>query len=169
MNRAYIVMGSNDNAAHSLKEGLRLLAEQVRILAVSPVYESDAVGGGPPYLNAAAILETQHDPQELKHGVLRPVEAALGRRRDGDTVSLDLDIILFNNECYHLGEWQIPDPGLYQHAFIAVPLVDIAPHYLHPATGETLAQIAAGLRGTAQLRRRDDVHLSGWQLSSGTE
>jgi len=45
-----------------------------------------------------------------------------------------------------------------ERPFVAIPLAEIAPDYIHPGTGETLAEIAARFDPEASgMRRRDLV------------
>lgn len=164
MNTAYLSLGSSLDKERNLPAGVRLLAQHGRILAVSAAYETAPVGNpdDPTFLNAALIMETPLDPQMLKETVLQTVEAQLGRQRTSDPNAprtFDADISLFNDQILDLGRRHIPDPEILLHAHIAVPLADVAPHYRHPETGESLANIADRLAMHTPLRRRNDVLL----------
>jgi 2-amino-4-hydroxy-6-hydroxymethyldihydropteridine diphosphokinase len=165
-NFAYLSLGSNIDREHNLPEAVRLLAVHGRIVAVSAVYETPAIGnpGDPSYFNAAVILETELSPAELKQQVLQPLEQRLGRQRTSDPYAprtIDVDISLFNVEMLALGKRRIPDPEILLYPHIAVPLADVAPDYRHPETGETLACIATRIIANSKqhLVRRDDVVL----------
>ena len=166
MNFAYLSLGSNVDRERNLPEAVRRLAVQGRIVAASPVYETQAIGNldDPSYFNAAVILETELSPAELKQQVLQPLEHLLGRQRTSDPNAprtIDVDISLFNDEVLTLGKRRVPDPEILLYPHIAVPLADVAPAYRHPETGETLAGIAARMIASSeqQLVRRDDVTL----------
>ena len=80
--RAYLGLGSNlgDRAAN-LQFGLDGLAARAgRVVAISPVYETEPVGGPPQpdYLNAVVGVETELSPRELL-GVAKALEAEAGR------------------------------------------------------------------------------------------
>ncbi|MCA9906654.1 MAG: 2-amino-4-hydroxy-6-hydroxymethyldihydropteridine diphosphokinase, partial [Anaerolineae bacterium] len=76
MPHVYLSIGSNDNAADNLRRGVRMLAEQVDLLAASRVYETAPVGGGSAnYLNAALLIDTPLARDVLK-AQLRQIEAA---------------------------------------------------------------------------------------------
>lgn len=159
MNTIYLSLGSNTNPAHNLREMVRLLRDRATVTAVSPVYEAaDANGGDMVYLNAAVVVQTPYDAEAFKEGVLTVIEDRLERESSGVFVTADLDIVLVNDEVMtYLGR-PIPDPSVTQQAFVALPLADVAPHYVHPQTGQTLTQIAAQF-ASAALTRRDDVTL----------
>ncbi len=54
----------------------------------------------------------------------------------------------------------LPDPGVLRHAFLALPLADLAPNLRHPVTGERLADIAARLQAGAAVTLAPDLDLA---------
>lgn len=163
-NRAYLSLGSNIDPEHNLPAAVRLLGEAGRVLAVSGAWQSAAVGrtDQPDFVNAAALLATPLDAAGLKAGPLAHIEAQLGRVRGEDKNAarpIDLDIELFNEAIFDLGGRHIPSPEIYERSFVALPLAEIAPDYIHPETGETLRRIAERLTPAARLRPRPDIVL----------
>ncbi|WP_162909439.1 2-amino-4-hydroxy-6-hydroxymethyldihydropteridine diphosphokinase [Aggregatilinea lenta] len=168
-----ILLGSNIAPRANLLAAVRLLAahEHVTVRAASRVYQSapvDAQGridpAQDPFLNAALCVETDLAPVELKFGVLRAVEAQLGRVRTEDKFAprpIDLDIVLYGDLVLDDAENGItlPDPDLLRRAHVALPAADVAPDATHPVTGQRLAEIAASLSGT-DLRLADDLDLA---------
>ena len=137
---AYISAGSNlgDRAA-TLRAALRALDETpgVRVAAVSPLYETDPVGGVPQprYLNLAARLEIAAAPAPLLTpetllAEMQRIERAHGRRRETETHwgprTLDLDMLLFGDETRATDFLTLPHPRMWERAFVLVPLRDIA-------------------------------------------
>jgi len=162
-NRAFLSLGSNIEPEHNLREAVHLLREHCTVLAASPVYETAPVGtlDQANFLNAAVWIETRLTAEQLKTTVLASIEAALGRVRTSDKNAprtIDLDIALFNLAVLDVGARHIPDPDIPKYAHVAVPLADLAPYRIHPETGQTLEEIAAGLPRDG-LRRRDDIVL----------
>lgn len=160
MTRVFIALGSNINPEHNLREAIRLLAARCRLLKVSPVYETAAVGktDQPNFLNAAALIETDMSVEALKTQVLHVIEQSLGRVRTSDKNaprSIDLDIVLFGDVVADSGLRHLPDPDILRYAHLAVPLADIAPEQRHPETGQTLQEIAQGLPRSGIKIRRD--------------
>ena len=163
-NRVFVAMGSNINAAHNLREAVRLLRERATVVAVSPVYETAPIGttDQPNFLNAAVLVETPLPAADLKANVLRAIEQTLGRVRTADKNAprtIDLDIALFNGDVLDVGARHIPDPDILKYAHIAVPLADLAPEVRHPETGQTLWEIAER-SSIGGMIRRDGVRLS---------
>ena len=164
MYRAYVLLGSNIDKERNLPAALRLLRQRCRVVAVSSVYETLPVGrtDQPTFFNAAALIETPLSPAALKWQVLRPIETQLGRVRTEDPNAprtIDLDIVLFDDAVFELDGSPIPDPAILQHPHVALPLAEIAPDYVHPVTGETLAEIASRFAGVAGISRRSDIDL----------
>lgn len=82
--------------------------------------------------------------------MLRAIEAVLGRVRTADKNAprpIDLDIALWGDRVIEdrAAGLVIPDPDILRWPHVAVPLADVAPDWVHPADGRTLAAIAAGL------------------------
>jgi 7,8-dihydro-6-hydroxymethylpterin-pyrophosphokinase len=82
------------------------------------------------------------------------IERRLGRKRTADKFAprpIDLDIVLYGEHVLGLviehsdgqTEMIIPARDTLMHAYVALPLADLAPDFVHPLTGETLGQIAA--------------------------
>ena len=143
---ALIAFGSNYEANSNLVKGLKALNQQVRILAVSPIYENPAIdkATSPRYLNGACLVETNLPPLELHEQVLRPIENALGRIRGEKgkaKCSLDLDLVLYDKEVLSAPNLQLPAPDILRYAYVAVPLGFLVPNWIHPVTKETMAQI----------------------------
>lgn len=164
MNVACVSLGANIDPAANLAAAVRLLAETCQIIAVSPVYETVAVGdpSQPNFLNAAVMVQTSLSAVQLKETVLDPVEQALGRQRTAnpnDARTIDLDLVLFNQDVLVFGKRQVPDPEIVRYAHLARPLADIAPGYVHPVIGQTLAEVAATFAGTPGIWRRADIDL----------
>ena len=164
-NLAFLSIGANIDPEKNLPAAVRELSRHGRVAAVSHVWQSPAAGKGgqPDFLNAAILLETSLSATQLKDMAITPIETLLGRVRSSDKFDprpIDIDIMLFNHDIFRIGSRSIPDPEVLERPFVAIPLAEIAPHYRHPETGETLAVIAARfeLRASGMIRR-DDVIL----------
>jgi 2-amino-4-hydroxy-6-hydroxymethyldihydropteridine diphosphokinase len=136
--RAHVALGSNlgDRMA-TLDAAVRALDadEHTYVMAVSRVYETEPVGGPPqdPYLNAVAVLETDHDPRSLL-GLLLRTEDALGRVRGErwGPRTADLDLLLYDGPPVHEPGLEVPHPRARERAFVLVPLVDADPTATFP-------------------------------------
>lgn len=157
---AIVSLGSNIEPETYLPRAIdRLRALDLR--AVSQAYLNPALGERPQpdFLNAAARLETSLDPHQLRQA-LRQAEAELGRVRTADKFAartIDLDLLLLGDQIIDEPEFRLPDPDLLTLAHLAVPAAEVAPHAVHPATGETLRAIAARLLPGASLDMQPEI------------
>ena len=127
--RAFVALGSNvgDRWAHLR----RAVAGLPDVVAVSPVYEAEPVGGPvgqPPYLNAVVELDTALGPRDLLE-VARGLEQAAGRVR-GERWGprpLDVDVLLVGDLSVDEPDLVVPHPRMWERAFVLVPLHDLAP------------------------------------------
>jgi 2-amino-4-hydroxy-6-hydroxymethyldihydropteridine diphosphokinase len=126
--RAYLGLGSNlgDRRSH-LRAAVAALPD---VVAVSPVYETDPVGGPPgqhPYLNLVVALETELSPRQLLD-VARTLEEAAGRvrtERHGPR-TLDVDVLLVGDLTVRDDDLVVPHPRMWQRRFVLAPLADLA-------------------------------------------
>lgn len=164
-----ITLGSNIDPERNLPRAVAMLRQNyhLQVRALSRVYESMPISATgavapdqPPFLNAAALLESDgyYTPLTLKFHVLRFIELLMGRRRSADKFAprpIDLDLALYGDCVMSTPYLTLPDPDILTRAHVAVPLANVAPDWPHPLTGQRLAEIAAALAATADLRARD--------------
>jgi 2-amino-4-hydroxy-6-hydroxymethyldihydropteridine diphosphokinase len=166
-NRAYLSLGSNIDAEHNLPAAVRELAVFGSILAVSHVWESPPLGSksrhSGNFLNAAVLLETELSAEVVYDVLVCKIERQLGRVRDPEDKNaprtIDVDLSLFNTEILTIGHHTIPDPEILTRAFVAVPLAEVDPGYVHPVVQQRLKEIADELAAGQRLWLRGDVAL----------
>jgi 2-amino-4-hydroxy-6-hydroxymethyldihydropteridine diphosphokinase len=163
--RCLLGLGSNlGNRLANLQDALRRLEPDVRITAVSALYESEAVGpaGQPPYLNTVASGVTTLEPHPLLRRI-KHIEWGLGRRpspRWGPR-PVDIDILFIDGITLDAPDLTIPHIGVEERPFVLVPLAEIEPG-LALTSGQTVRQAAesadrGGLRLVAGSEWRDAV------------
>jgi 2-amino-4-hydroxy-6-hydroxymethyldihydropteridine diphosphokinase len=157
---AYVALGSNlgDREAHLCAALAALRADPgLRVLAVSPVYETAPVGPPPqgPYLNAVVRLHTRLAPRALLARLLE-IEAAEGRVRGAVRLgarTLDLDLLFYGSLVLDEPGLRVPHPRLHERAFVLEPLRDVAPGLVHPRLGRTIDELARQARDPRAVRR----------------
>jgi 2-amino-4-hydroxy-6-hydroxymethyldihydropteridine diphosphokinase len=157
MARAFLGLGSN------LGDRVRYLREAVAALpdvaAVSPVYETDPLGGPGeqrPYLNLVVELDTRSSPRELLE-LCRRMEADAKRVRTErwGPRTLDVDVLWVDGQTASDEDLEVPHPRMWERRFVLVPLADLAPDL---ATSERLDAAEGEVRplGPLELLESDD-------------
>ena len=146
MGKAYLSLGSNQQPEANLRLAFAALRARFGEVIASVVYRFPAVGfDGPDFLNAAAVIETDLDPFALNDW-LHALEDAHGRDRSGPRFGdrpLDIDIVFYDDLLLEgAGHLQLPRDEL-KHAFVLKPLAEIAPDFVDPRSGRTLAALWA--------------------------
>lgn len=160
-------MGSNIRPEYHLPQAVRLLSTYGVISGRSSIWQSKPVGdlNQADFLNAAVLMETACDASELLTDVIATIESKLKRVRDPENKNgprtIDIDLVLFNDEQLQVAHRIIPDPDIARRDFLAVPLAELAPEYDVPGLDKNLAQIARELSSVAgsQLIRRRNLSL----------
>jgi 2-amino-4-hydroxy-6-hydroxymethyldihydropteridine diphosphokinase len=142
MSTIYLGLGTNiGKRTENIDRALAGLAAQVRVTAVSHIYETAAWGieDQPDFLNLCLAGETELEPRELLIFV-KGLEVELGREdslRWGPRL-MDIDILFYDDLILDEPGLTIPHKGIPDRATVLVPLADIAPNLLHPQTGATV-------------------------------
>jgi 2-amino-4-hydroxy-6-hydroxymethyldihydropteridine diphosphokinase len=143
-NKAYIALGSNmgDRFGY-LTQAIILLEshENISVVNTSSVYETDPVGytDQDQFLNMTIQAETSLSPFELLDTCLE-IELKLGRKREikWGPRTLDLDILLYNQENIETEKLTIPHPRMSERAFVILPLLEMDPSITLPTMREPL-------------------------------
>jgi 2-amino-4-hydroxy-6-hydroxymethyldihydropteridine diphosphokinase len=127
--RAFLGLGSNlGDRWQYLRDGVAALPD---VVAISPVYETDPVGGPGgqgAYLNLVVELDTQRSPRALLESAhLAEAAAHRVRREHWGPRTLDVDVLLVGDQVLDEPDLVIPHPRLWERPFVLVPLADLAP------------------------------------------
>lgn len=133
--RAFLGLGSNvgDSEGH-LRRAVSGLPD---LVAVSPVYRTEPIGGPPgqeDYLNLVAELDTELTPWELLE-VAHRLEQEAGRVRTvrNGPRTLDVDVLLVGEMVIDEPDLVVPHPRMWERRFVVEPLADLAPDLVAPS------------------------------------
>jgi 2-amino-4-hydroxy-6-hydroxymethyldihydropteridine diphosphokinase len=148
--RAFLGLGSNLGDRWANLRAAR--AGLPDVVAVSPVYETDPVGGPADqgaYLNCVLELETRLAPRQLLEAA-QAAEAGAHRVRTErwGPRTLDVDVLLVGDIHVDEPDLIVPHPRLWERGFVLVPLADLAPEIV----GDRLSdELAGGVRQAGTL------------------
>jgi len=138
---AFIGLGSNlEDPCSQLQRAFAELGglPDTRLVARSSLYRSAPLGypDQPEFVNAVAKVVTALTPQALLQGLLQ-IEHRHGRERTFRNAprTLDLDVLLYDDEQMHEHGLTIPHPQMHLRAFVLQPLLEIAPDAEIPGMG----------------------------------
>jgi len=169
MTRVYVSIGSNIDQEKHVVASLEALDRHFGELALSSVYESEAVGfGGANFYNLVAGFDSELSVAELA-ALLRSIENDNGRRRDGPRFSsrtLDIDILTCGDLVGMVAGVALPRDEILENAFVLLPMAELVPHDRHPAAGKTYQQLWDEYDRKKQSLWAIDFHWRGKQISS---
>lgn len=144
---AHISMGSNlgDRLFYLCAAVRRLMEEaEIHLQALSSVYETEPVGKADQadFLNAVLQIQTSWPPHRLLQHLLN-VERLLGRQRDErwGPRTIDLDLLTMADAVSNDPDLVLPHPRLAGRRFVLLPFAEIAPEWVLPGFGKTIAQL----------------------------
>ncbi|UOQ49489.1 2-amino-4-hydroxy-6-hydroxymethyldihydropteridine diphosphokinase [Gracilibacillus caseinilyticus] len=165
--KAYVALGSNIQPRVSyLNKAIQLLAnhDKIQVTHQSPIYETDPVGfvEQGQFLNMVLEIETELEPTLLLD-VCQRIERKLGRRREirWGPRTIDLDILLYDQEEVETERLVLPHPRLQERAFVLIPLADIRPYLYITYFDQTVSELLT------TLPVQDKEGVVRWQQTNG--
>ncbi len=144
---AYLGIGSNlgdkegylDYAVDQLNKDDYIKVSKVSTYIVTEPYgdvEQDD------FLNGCLEIETLYTPEELL-SVVNDIEQGAGRKRviHWGPRTLDIDILLYDNEIVMEEKLKIPHIEMAKREFVLEPLCEIAPYAVHPGYNKTVQEL----------------------------
>lgn len=164
---ALIGLGANlEKPLEMLRLALRKLDEApgLGLIVSSPVYITEPQGGPVGqnwYHNAVAFFQCRLTARELLDLLLK-VEKDLGRQRleRWGPRAVDLDLLALGRQLIdEPPELIVPHPRMTERLFVMGPLADMAPGWIHPASGLPAARILAAIDMAGQGMERTGLRL----------
>jgi 2-amino-4-hydroxy-6-hydroxymethyldihydropteridine diphosphokinase/dihydropteroate synthase len=129
-------------AIKKLSTGPKPILQNIRS---SHVYESDAMlpegadkSWEQKFLNIAVAGDTSLDEASLLEEI-KYIEELLGRKKRDHWAprEIDIDILVWDDRVFEKDDLQIPHKGLAERPFALLPLMDLAPDWVHPLEKKT--------------------------------
>jgi 2-amino-4-hydroxy-6-hydroxymethyldihydropteridine diphosphokinase len=157
--KAYVALGSNlgDRAGNLLLAVRGMMEAAMCVCRVSSIYETEPISEvqQPPFLNMVVeIGNPLPGPEQVMARLLR-IEFLLGRTRglkDGPR-TIDLDLLLYGEVESDTEFLRLPHPRLHVRRFVLEPLVEVAPHLVHPTLGCTAAELLQNVEDRSAVKR----------------
>lgn len=163
MPRVYVSIGSNVDRERNLRGGLNDLRSAFGEIALSPVYESEAIGFvGAPFLNLVAAFDTD-ERIEAVDATLSRIEEFHGRVRGEERFAprtLDIDLLLYGDAVVQCPGLSVPRDEILHYAFVLRPLADLAGDLKHPVLQRSYREL---------WRAFDDPKQSLWHVAMNWE
>ena len=149
MPRVFVAIGSNIDPEKNVLLGLRLVDAEVGVRSVSSFYRTPALDRpqDPAFANGVIEVGDALGPFEMK-ALFKQLERALARERTDDRYAprtLDLDLLLHGDHVVSSDALKLPHPDIRARAFVAIPLMELAPDLILPDSGTPLRSIVDSL------------------------
>lgn len=145
MPQAFLALGTNlGDREKNLQTAISEIEKFATVEKKSSIYQTDPVGylKQGKFLNMAIEIHTTLRPNRLIFK-LHEIELKMGRTREikNGPRTIDLDILLYEDQIIKSVELEIPHPRTIERKFVLEPLNEIASDVIYPLTGETIATI----------------------------
>ena len=142
----FLCLGSNiGNRGSNLQSAIGLIEKNIgKVAKKSHVYETQPWGepNQDPFFNQVLMINTTLDPRDILDKISR-IERELGRERNekwGPRV-IDIDILFYGKRLIRDKGLEIPHPELHKRAFVLVPMMEIAPEFVHPTLEKQMDEL----------------------------
>jgi 2-amino-4-hydroxy-6-hydroxymethyldihydropteridine diphosphokinase len=154
--RVFIGVGSNIRPEANIAKAFGLLRLRAKIVAVSTMFWTKPLGDKNMdfFLNGVWELDSDEKPDAIRE-MLGQIEKECGRVRGKDKFgprSIDLDLLLYNGMLESGDEGTRVHPDIRERAFVALPLLELAPEIRLPDTGEPLSSVTRGMTSQGLVR-----------------
>lgn len=157
--KAYVSLGSNlgDRSGNILLAVRGMMEAALCVTRLSSIYETEPVSevDQTPFLNLVVEVGNPLPTAEQMMARLLRIEYLLGRTRDvkDGPRTIDLDLLLYADVEKHTEFLTLPHPRMHERRFVLEPLVEIAPHVVHPTLKRTAGELLESLEDQSAVKR----------------
>ncbi|RLL41661.1 2-amino-4-hydroxy-6-hydroxymethyldihydropteridine diphosphokinase [Oceanobacillus piezotolerans] len=148
---AFLSLGTNIEPRYQyLEKAMEILEshKDITIIKKSSIYETEPVGylDQADFLNIVIEIETSLSSISLLDFCQR-IEYQLGRERNirFGPRTIDLDILIYNQENSSVERLILPHPRMHERAFVVIPLYEISPDIMVPKWNKTVSELRSEL------------------------
>ncbi len=149
----YLSLGSNkgDRIGY-VQQAASLLgaSENISVIRTSAFYETEPwnMSSDTWFVNAVVEIKTKLSAHELLDTCKR-IEAQLGRKNSGsqnyEDRTIDIDILFYDKEIINEESLVIPHKYVHLRAFTLVPMLELAPDFVHPVLHKSIIDLHSDL------------------------
>lgn len=148
VNNIYLALGSNKgNRSDFINRAICKINENpsCRVLKCSSFYETTPFGmvNQPDFINAVIEIESDFNAIDLL-AYVKDLEKEIGRNPESEKWGqreIDVDIIFYNDVIYNSDKITIPHSECLRRDFVMLPLIEIAPNFIHPGLNKKIKEI----------------------------
>lgn len=153
MTTAYLSIGSNiGERLKFIEQAVSFLGlcEEIEVVQTSALYETEPWGVKDQnwFLNVAVEINTTLSPQDLLVKC-NQIESTLGRNRDVEKRwgerTVDIDIVFYGKQIINTDILVVPHTRMHERAFVLVPMLEIAPEFVHPIFNKSMVDLYESL------------------------
>lgn len=121
-----------------------------KVVQKSSVYVSAPVGftADTNFYNQVIEIDSDYSPEEILNRI-KQIEESMGRLKSAgkgyESRIIDLDILDFKGQVLRFENLVIPHDQMHVRSFVLEPLEEIQPGWIHPSSGQTIADLKAAL------------------------
>jgi len=146
-------LGAREAAVLRAARGIESIGAGV-LVRLSSLYETVPIGmvSEAPFVNAVASVRTLLSPDDLLKR-LKTMEKRMGRTGGHmEPREIDLDLIACGETCCDSAGLTLPHPRYRARAFVLIPLSEVAPDFVCPATGSDIMTMTKDVDSTGVVR-----------------
>ncbi len=159
----YLSLGSNQgNKLEKLQKAIDLIGENIGIVRkISSVYKTASWGfKSDDFYNICIEVSSSLNPENLLNSI-ELIERKLGRiiseTNDYKARPIDIDILFFDNEIIFSKYLIVPHKEMLQRKFVMIPLVEIAPNFIHPIEHQRIITSAKSCTDTSAIEKTEHI------------